>query len=126
MNKDMGLVRDSKVVNNNIGKINLEDKIMSDTKGIIKNFGKKEKKLKVKELKQIKDICEGVIALQEKMKNSFFWTPPMRADDRRSYERKYSQEYEFTFRVENMNLNSVQNVHVNISIMIVAFLWITK
>ena len=49
-------------------------------------------------IKELIEICEKVISLQEKMKNSYFWDPPQSASTRRSYESYNSQSYEFIYK----------------------------
>ncbi len=54
--------------------------------------------MKELEAEDVIEICKDVIQLQERMRSCFTWQPPMRASDRRSYERRYSQEYDFSYK----------------------------
>ena len=63
------------------------------------------KNMTKEELEKILDSCRAVIYLQEKMQNSYFWTPPKRARDRRSYEKYYSQFFDFEFLGDKYDFN---------------------
>ncbi len=50
-----------------------------------------------KDSHEVREICHSVINLQEKMKSSFFWTPPYHASVRRSAEKYNSQHFDFVY-----------------------------
>jgi len=48
-----------------------------------------------KMIKELKNNLKEAIELHEKMKNSYFWTPPSNASSRRSYEKNNSFSFAY-------------------------------
>jgi len=68
---------------------------------------------------ETKNAISTYLMLNEKFRNSFFWSPPSGASSRRSYEEKNSFEYsgdgiELTFKVEC----SCKNIYITKSVSI--------
>ena len=68
-------------------------------------------------------VLEAIVDLHDEMRNCYFWNPPTRASDRRSYEERRSNFLEFSinsteYEVSQKTSCSCKNIYYTLIVMV--------